>query len=176
MVVASAEMLSQTDIDALSIVLGANADAIQKALNEAQVGKGYGITTSYVIAETWRQGMGASIAAGVKTLHENCTHVFIGLTDQVAIRQKQCNLMLKTSRENPKNIVAAMYNGKLGAPAIFPRAYFTALAALSNDKGARDILRENASIVLGVELPEAAKDIDTQSDLLSYISSIQRDK
>lgn len=176
MVVASAEMLSQTTINGLSIVLGANAQAIEKTLNQATIKKRLDIQTSYVFAENWQQGMGASIAAGVTSLNEKYTHVFIGLADQVAICAEQCNLMLTKSRTHPNNIVAAIYNGKLGAPAIFPRKYFAQLAALSNDKGARDILREHAATVLGVDLPEAAKDIDTQSDLLSYVSGITLDK
>ncbi|MFW8591426.1 nucleotidyltransferase family protein [Glaciecola sp. 2405UD65-10] len=172
MVVASAERLSQTNIDSLSIVLGAKAQAIEKALNQANIFKDSNVKASYVTAENWQQGMGASIAAGVKSLDKKYTHVLIGLSDQVAISSKQFNLMLKVSRERPKNIVAALYNKKLGAPAIFPHAFFSQLAALSNDKGARDILRENAATVLRVDLPEAAQDIDTKSDLLSYISGV----
>ena len=172
MVVASAERLSQTNIDSLSIVLGAKAQAIEKALNQANIFKDSNVKASYVTAENWQQGMGASIAAGVKSLDKKYTHVLIGLSDQVAISSKQFNLMLKVSREHPKNIVAALYNKKLGAPAIFPHAIFSQLAALSNDKGARDILRENAATVLRVDLPEAAQDIDTKSDLLSYISGV----
>jgi molybdenum cofactor cytidylyltransferase len=72
------------------------------------------------------------------------------------------------SRQHPDKIVAAFYNSKLGAPAIFPKHYFTALASLSDDKGARDILRANHQQILSIDMPEAAIDIDTKTDLASY--------
>jgi molybdenum cofactor cytidylyltransferase len=81
--------------------------------------------------------------------------------------------MVIESRKNPNKIVAAFYNGKLGAPAIFPKAYFAELALLENDKGARNILRANATTIISIDMPEAARDIDTKKDLLSYESNTQ---
>jgi molybdenum cofactor cytidylyltransferase len=127
------------------------------------------------IAANWQKGMGASIAAGVKNVGQEITHVFIGLNDQVEIRAKQCNLMIAESQKYPDKIVAAFYNGKVSAPAIFPRAHFDDLAQLNDDKGARDILRSNMAGIVSFDLPEGAKDIDTKTDLLSYIST-QRSK
>jgi molybdenum cofactor cytidylyltransferase len=174
MLLSSVEMLASTHINSMTIVLGANAALIQSMLSDAELADELNSKLSTIVAENWQQGMGASISAGVKKLDENVTHVFIGLADQVAIRQKQCNLMITKSQENPDKIVAAMYQGKLGAPAIFPRTYFAKLAKLENDRGARDILRSNSEQVLSIELPSAAKDIDTQADLKSYVLYMQQ--
>ncbi|MFQ3250387.1 NTP transferase domain-containing protein [Glaciecola sp.] len=174
MLACSAEMLASTDIDSMTIVLGSNAVAIQSMLSNAELTQETRSKMSTIVAGNWQQGMGASIAAGIKKLDKNITHVFIGLADQVAIRQKQCNLMIMKSQENPKKIIAALYSGKLGAPAIFPRTYFAELEKLTNDKGARDILRNNADQVISVAVPNAAKDIDTKAELMSYISNKQQ--
>ncbi len=170
-------MLVQSKFDVITVVLGANANTIKVALD--QVNMNLANTNEVhsnihsIIAENWQKGMGASIAAGVKNLAHEITHVFIGLNDQVEIRAEQCNLMIAESQKYPDKIVAAFYNGKVGAPAIFPRAHFAGLALLNDDKGARDILRSNMANIIRLDLPEGAKDIDTKTDLLSYISTKQ---
>lgn len=121
-----------------------------------------------LIAKLWHQGMGASIAQGIQSLEKNTTHVLVGLADQVDVGTTQCNLLIDASRTNPSKIIAAYYNGKLGAPAIFPRHYFSELASLSDDKGARDIIRANKQQTIAIDMPEAARDIDTKQDLRAY--------
>jgi molybdenum cofactor cytidylyltransferase len=180
MLIGTIEMLKHVDFKAITVVLGANSSAIEKALQPVYLKTLWANKTSpnvtSIIANTWQQGMGASIAAGVKNVDSEITHVFIGLTDQVEIRAKQCNLMLFESRRNPDSIVAAFYNNKVGAPAIFPRAYFAELSKLENDKGARDMLRANAASVISIDMPEAARDIDTKKDLLLYTSTVEAHK
>lgn len=168
-------MLSQSEFDNITVILGANADAIKVVLEQIDVDLAntneVHSNINSTVAANWQKGMGASIAAGVKNLAHEMTHVFIGLNDQVEIRAKQCNLMIAESQKYPDKIVAAFYNGKVGAPAIFPRAHFADLALLNDDKGARDILRSNMANIIRLDLPEGAIDIDTRTDLLSYIST-----
>ncbi|MFT6805051.1 MAG: molybdenum cofactor cytidylyltransferase [Glaciecola sp.] len=180
MLIGTIEMLRHAEFKSITVVLGANSSIIEKALQPlylqtASASNALPNITS-IIASNWQQGMGASIAAGVKNVGSEVTHVFIGLTDQVEIRAKQCNLMLDQSRKNPHSIVAAFYNNNAGAPAIFPRAYFAELSKLENDKGAREMLRANAASVIRVGMPEAARDIDTKKDLLLYTSTVQAQK
>ncbi|GAC30780.1 nucleotidyltransferase family protein [Brumicola pallidula] len=177
MLVGTVEMLKQVNFNSITVVLGANASNIENVLQQVNLEPGLESITlpsvTSIIAHKWQQGMGASIAAGVTNLAQEITHVFIGLTDQVEVRSEQCSLMVIESRKNPNKIVAAFYNGKLGAPAIFPKAYFAELALLENDKGARNILRANATTIISIDMPEAARDIDTKKDLLSYESNTQ---
>jgi molybdenum cofactor cytidylyltransferase len=167
--------LLESEFDAITVVLGANASAIKVALDQINVELAntdeVHSSINSIIAANWRQGMGASIAAGVKNLAQEMTHVFIGLNDQVEIRAEQCNLMIAESQKYPDKIVAAFYNGKVSAPAIFPRVHFADLALLSDDKGARVILRSNMANIISIVLPEGAKDIDTRTDLRSYLST-----
>jgi molybdenum cofactor cytidylyltransferase len=152
-------VLQLATFDNIKVILGANALAVRQVLPDE---------TQILIAKHWQYGMGMSIAAGVNELCSKTTHVFIGLADQVDITTAQYNVMISVSKQHPDNIVAALYNGKLAAPAIFPRHYFSALALLKNDKGARDILRSNQQQVIRIDMPEAAIDIDTKNDLLRY--------
>lgn len=169
LLVHSIEILKQSNLSAINIVLGANSQAIQRVIEQFDINSNAPVRLHTLIAEDWKQGMGASLAYGVKKLDRRVTHVFVGLADQVEISTKQCNLMIAKANEYPTKIVAAAYQGKLGAPAIFPSTYFPHLAQLSNDQGARAILQAHATNVIAVDLPEAAKDIDTESDLRDYL-------
>jgi molybdenum cofactor cytidylyltransferase len=177
MLVGTVEMLKNAKFNSITVVLGANASNVKNVLQQVSLESALGSnrfpSVNPIIAHKWQQGLGASIAAGKENFAQDITHVFIGLTDQVEIRSEQCNLMVIASRKNPNKIVAAFYNGKLGAPAIFPKAYFAELALLENDKGARNILRANAAHIISIDMPEAARDIDTKKDLLSYQSNTQ---
>jgi len=176
MLLGSIEMLQGAEFNAITVVLGANASTIEKVLEHVNLQATSATkivpNVTSIVANNWQQGMGASIAAGLTNLAQETTHVFIGLADQVEVRTKQCNIMLSESRKNPANIVAAFYNSRVGAPAIFPKAYFAELAALKNDRGARDMLRTNAARIISIDMPEAARDIDTKKDLLSYLSTM----
>ena len=63
-------------------------------------------------------------------------------------------------------IVAARYAGRLGAPALFTREHFAALAALTGEEGARDLIHADPTRVAAVDLPELAHDLDTPEDLI----------
>ncbi len=174
MLIRTISMLSHAQFDALSVVLGANAAAIKQVLDDASgsLVQDNDQHINIIIAENWAQGMGTSIATGIKNIRKCATHAFVGLNDQVDIQSQHCNIMIESSIKHPNNIVAAFYAGKLGAPAIFPKAYFGELALLKDDKGARDMLRQHVKHVISINIPEAAKDIDTKYDLTLYQQAI----
>lgn len=150
------------NFDSLSVALGARAQQI------AQVLPG---DVDILITEHWQQGMGNSIANGVKNLPANTTHLFIGLVDQVEIYAKQCNLLVELSKKQRTKIIASQYHGRRGAPAIFPRTFFSELGTLDSDYGARDLLN-NSGEVIPLDLPEAAIDIDTKTELNAYLATL----
>jgi molybdenum cofactor cytidylyltransferase len=64
-----------------------------------------------------------------------------------------------------RGIAAARYGGRNGAPALFLREFFPALAALTGEDGARTLLNSEPDKVAGVDMPELAFDIDLPEDL-----------
>ena len=141
-----------------SVVLGANAPLIIGELPQ-------GILKHVV--NTWQSGMGHTLAQSIRFLASDSTHVLIGLADQVLITQHMIKRMLAESSIYPQNIIAAKYAGRVGAPVIFPRQYFSQLRQLTGDKGARAMLQQHLQQVICIEMPEAALDIDTQDDLIA---------
>ena len=149
-----------SEINSTSVVLGANAEHIQTTLVK-------GVST--LIASNWQQGLGASIAQAVRQLPSNATHVMITLADQVAITRLHFNKLVALSQRYPDKIIAARYNNTLGAPSIFPVIYQQALANLSQDKGANEIILNAHPNVVSTSLPEAALDIDRKQDLAQFL-------
>ena len=144
--------------NALIVVLGAGAGELAPLLKHSP--------GSVVVNRQWREGLASSIRAGVARLPATCAGVLLVLADQAAVTSDDLKRLAGTWRRRPQCIVAALYAGSTGAPAIFPRNTFTELAALRGDSGARQILRRSADRVLRVPMPAAELDLDTPEDLL----------
>lgn len=143
---------------AVTVVLGAHAAELTPLLRHS--------SASVIVNRDWSEGLGSSIRAAVVRLSPSCEGALITLADQAAVTVDDLKRLAGTWRREPSRIVAARYDGRLGVPAVFPRADFAALAALRGDRGARDLLRRSRDRVIGVELANASIDIDTPEDLL----------
>ncbi|WP_223271677.1 nucleotidyltransferase family protein [Colwellia hornerae] len=116
-------------------------------------------------------GLGHTIAQSVQHLlddNDNISHIMIALTDQVALNANDYISLIEQSVALPNKLVSAKAGEELMPPAIFPRAYFTELAQLKGDKGAKPILYNNKDKLQTVSIAHAEKDIDTQQDLLNW--------
>lgn len=113
----------------------------------------------------WREGVGASIRQGVAALPARVSAVLIILADQAAIETADLQRLVDAWRSVPQFMAAAQVDGRAGAPAIFPRSAWPALARLHGDAGAAGLLRQAAGTITGVDMPSAAIDVDTPTDL-----------
>ena len=152
------------ELDQLTVVLGANADVIQKQLAS-------NINTFKV--SDWQQGMGRSISVAISQLDADVSHVLIGLADQVAVTSEKFRLLLNKSINQPDKIITAYYQQKMAVPVIFPHQYFTQLMALSGDVGAKKILLAHIDQTIKIAMPEAAIDIDSKDDLNKWLKKPQ---
>jgi molybdenum cofactor cytidylyltransferase len=138
------------------VALGANAALIAKVLPDG---------VDNIVVNSWRNGLGYTLAQSISALASDTTHVMIGLADQVTLTTKIISRLLDTSRLQPGHIIAAKYSGGIGVPAIFPKQYFSKLSQLTGDKGAKILLQQHYEQVSSIDIPEAAFDIDTAEDL-----------
>lgn len=141
------------------VVLGAHAEKIRPVLAPYPV----------LIAENpaWTEGMASSLRAGIDTLRQfsrSLDAALIALCDQPAFSAEVVTRLVAAQRASGRTIAAARYAGRLGAPALFLRAHFPALAALTGEQGARTLLSSLVDHVEPVDLPELAVDLDTPAD------------
>src|ERR1700745_1225204 len=137
--------------NALIVVLGAGAAELAPLLKHSP--------GSVVVNRQWREGLASSIRAGVARLPATCAGAMLVLADQAAVTSDDLRRLAGTWRRRPQSIVAALYAGTTGAPAIFPRSTFAELAALRGDAGARSVLRRSVDRLIRVPMPSGGLDL-----------------
>lgn len=119
-----------------------------------------------IICENSHAGMGHSLAAGVCASADAPGWV-LTLADmpyvQTTTMQKVADALVAGT-----SIAAPVHAGRRGHPVGFARQWYTALAALSGDSGARALLLEHADDITPIHCADSGihHDIDTLADLL----------
>lgn len=148
-------------LGAVSVVVGAHADGCRAALA--------GLPVAIVEHDGWREGIAASIRAGLAAAcaaDPELATVLLLLGDQPHASPALLRELARA--RGPGDEAAATHDGeRLGPPALFARPLFPALAALRGDAGARALLRDPRLRVAAVPWPDAARDLDTPADLPS---------
>jgi CTP:molybdopterin cytidylyltransferase MocA len=132
------------------VVLGCRAEEIQKECRLAG--------TQVVVNESWAEGMGSSVRAGVAALSAEgpeAEGLVLMTCDQPAISVEHLRRLVEAGAEG--EAVGSSYAGRIGVPAFFPASRFAELLRLRGEEGARKLLvSANA-----VELPGGELDVDT---------------
>ncbi len=140
------------------VVLGAGADGARAEVDpRARV----------VVNEAWAEGMGSSIRCGVAALGEAAAAV-VTLCDQPFVTSELIDRLVEAHLDGGALVVASEYDAAgertRGVPALFDRALFPELLALSGAQGAKRVVERHASDLVTVPAPEAAFDVDTPDD------------
>lgn len=145
-----------SDFDDTLLVLGSESEKILRSV----------IPVDHVVNDNWSEGMGSSIATGVKILSEMGSQgVLICVCDQPYVSRDLFNEILNIASESEKGIVTSNYGVGSGPPTYFDKKYFASLVKCEGDKGAKRILEENASDIRYVSFNKGRIDIDTPSDI-----------
>lgn len=161
----TAEAAAGSGADPVCVVLGAAADRLADEVN--------GLPVLVTVNGNWPEGMASSIASGLDAVREAAPEieaVCISLADQPLVDSGILRRLIAVWADQPEKIVAARYAGTLGVPAVFPAAYFDEIRSLKADAGAKSVIRRHPDSVVGVDVPEAAVDIDTADDLARHRS------
>jgi molybdenum cofactor cytidylyltransferase len=144
----------EAGVDELIVVTGAERDAVTASLA--------GLDLHLVENPRWPDGLGSSIAAGVRAA--SGAAVLLLLADQPGVDAALLAELI-ASMEAGHERVACAYGGVVGAPALFSAASdLAALRALSGEQGARHLLQRAGAPVLAIPAEQAAYDIDDEAD------------
>jgi len=139
------------------VVLGHRSDQIRPVLEK------YPVRVS--VNKHWEDGMGGSIAHGVRQLIEEfpeAAGVLITQLDQPLLTSSHFENMLGSFQPGSRQIVVSQSpSGWQGVPVLFDRVYFKALQNLSGDEGARKVFLTNAHSVKVLECGDILEDMDT---------------
>ena len=153
-------------------VLGAGAERVAAVLAD--------LPLQTVVHAGWRDGLGSSLAAGMRAVKSNYPHAsgaLVMLADQPRLGTALLGHLLTLHAQAPTQIIATAQAGRAGPPAVFPCADFAALAGLSGQHGAREYLQREAARVVTVEPAAHAADlvdVDTPEDLARAVAPPRR--
>ncbi len=148
------------------VVLGAHAEQVRPVLARYPV--------LVVENAAWSEGMASSLRTGLALLQQFSRRLdgaLFALCDQPACSAATILRLIAAHETTGRPIAASRYSARRGAPALFGREHFAALAALTGEEGARLLLNGDPSQVAEVDLPELAIDLDTPEDYERWIKA-----
>lgn len=138
------------------VVTGHDAEAVREACPGAE----------FVFNPRFREGLGSSIAAGVRAV--DADGVLIVLGDQPGLGNDVVHAMRGAFEVAPPGAILAIRYAnepdRPGHPIVYEAAHFSALAALGGDVGAKDYLRSRSDSILWIHLPGRLRDLDVPTD------------
>lgn len=153
----SAKAVQNAQVDRIHVVLPPNNAAREAALE--------GLKVNRITSLEWREGMAASIRAGMGALSDECDAVIIALADMPDVTAVHLDAITAAFDPNEgREICRAMAaDGTPGLPVLFGRRFFETLANLQGDRGARDVLKDAAEFLVDVPTKGqgAVIDLDT---------------
>jgi molybdenum cofactor cytidylyltransferase len=119
-----------------------------------------------VVNDRAAEGMGTSLACGVAALGE-VDGAFIVLADMPDIPPGLHAAMAARFAEGDADIVVPRHAGRAGHPVLFGAACFTALKALTGDRGGRSLIDQGRyrTVFLDVDSGGVLRDIDRPADI-----------
>jgi len=154
---------SQSNADAVFVVLGARAESIQTALE--------GLRFKPIVNRDWENGMGSSISTGICHIMDggySPDAILLMVGDQPFMDAAYLNKLIDTYHTGHAKIVATHYPSKLGVPAIFDSSYYNALGALKGEQGAGFLIKKHQNDCVGLNAGKKVLDLDTVDEYRKY--------
>ncbi|NET70536.1 MAG: nucleotidyltransferase family protein [Sphaerospermopsis sp. SIO1G2] len=151
--------------DPVILILGANAEIIHNQISESEI--------KILENQNWQLGMSTSICCGmteIMTNYPDLEAVIITVCDQPFLSTEIINNLVDSFNIHQKPIIACEYADTLGVPVFFHQKYFHKLAHLTEDMGARKLIKMYKSDVFSIPFPLGAIDIDTPQDYQQLLS------
>lgn len=154
----------ESQVQSVNVILGANELSHREIIRDLPVNV---ISNHY-----WKSGMGSSIKAGLNYVvrkYSETEAVIIMVCDQPAISSTHLRNLVSTYNRTNSPIVASIYAGTSGVPALFSRAFFSNILMLKDEQGAKKIIEQFPEQAQRVEFPQGSIDLDTRDDYEKYV-------
>lgn len=150
----------------VTVVVGASADEVRLLADRV----GAGADVEVVDCPDWREGMGASLRAGLAAVGPRAVDaVVVTLVDLPDVGVPVVRRLVAAVREaGPWRtaLARAAYGGVPGHPALIGRTHWSAVVATATgDRGARDHFATTPHLLVEVGDLGTGRDVDTPADL-----------
>jgi molybdenum cofactor cytidylyltransferase len=149
------------------VVLGHDAHRLRTALRGCKV--------HFVDNPDFAEGMSTSLRRGLAALPDDADGAVVLLGDMPRIDQAAIDRLIAAfDPDEGRSICVPVWNGKRGNPVLWARRYFSEMADIAGDVGARHLIGEHGDQVAEVPMPDDAAlvDIDTPEAL----NALRRDR
>ena len=149
------------------VVTGANNQLIEEELDPSRI--------KICFNSDWETGMSSSIVKGLNALlqlYPDCQNCIFAVCDQPYVSSLVFENLIQEHSKTEKGIVASSYAETLGTPVLFNKKYFTELAALQGQEGAKKIINRFLEDTASVPFEKGNIDIDTEDDYNKLISEL----
>ncbi|MGI8702687.1 MAG: nucleotidyltransferase family protein [Nocardioidaceae bacterium] len=162
--VRSLRALEAGGCEPLYVVVGARADDVAALAPPG---------TSVVTADDWREGMGASLRAGLAAVESAAAHVaaaVVMLVDTPGVTAEAVRRLVTRAPETlPVALARSAYDGVPGHPVLIGRSHWAGVrASARGDQGARDYLRAHPGDLVECGDVASGEDVDTVEALLRW--------
>jgi len=151
-------VLRLSDVDTITIVLGAGAETIKKSVDLSG--------TRVVINEHYEKGQLSSLIAAIEQSPQDTEAILVCLVDNPFITKEVVDKIVGKFKETNSPIIVPVFNKRRGHPTLFSRSLFDELLIAPEKEGARYVLYSNEERVLELETSESGIliGIDTPDD------------
>lgn len=151
-------VLKASDADRITVVLGAEAEAIKKSVDLSAI--------FVVVNKDYQKGQLSSLIAALKDTPEQTEAILLCLVDTPFITKEVVNKIIRKFKETNQPIIVPVFNKKRGHPTLFSRSLFNELLSAPEEQGARYVLYSNEEKILELETSESGIliGIDTPAD------------
>ena len=153
------ENVRSSGVKDIVLVLGHEAEKIRERISTENL--------NVVINESYQQGMGTSLRAGLAALPPGVDAALIVLADQPFIRPKTLGLLMDQYKRSSAQIVIPTYKGFRGNPVLLDRSVFSEVMALTGDIGCRAIFGNHLGGIVKQPVGDIGilLDLDSKEDL-----------
>jgi len=154
--------LKSSDVDKVSVVLGADAELIRKSVDLSM--------TEVVINKDYKNGQLSSLIAGLNSIPPAAEAILVCLVDHPFISRVVINRVISKFRQTRNPIVIPVFEKKRGHPALFAASLFKELINAPLEEGARYVVKCNADKVVEIEVDDGKvlAGINTPEDYRTY--------
>ena len=150
------------------IVVGHQAEAIRSSLLAGNSGD----EMHFVHAPDYRQGLSASLRAGLAALPDAIAGVVICLGDMPFVTPGTVDRLIEAFVAG--RIVVPICDGERGNPVLWDRCFISEMMQIAGDRGARDLLAQYSGLVIEVSVADRGvlRDCDTAEALRDWTTAI----
>lgn len=154
----AARSLLESHLDRVIAIVGFEAERIRDAIA--------GLDLEIVENPAFTDGQSTSVRAGVEAARDDADAILFALGDMPFVAPDSVTALVRAYRAGAGSALAAAFEGERGNPVLFDARYFDALATISGDSGARDVLlgSDDAALIETGD-PGVCRDVDTIDDL-----------